>query len=359
MKIAVIGGGNIGTLMGADFAERGNEVRMCVSDTSAWSGEIQVFDSCDNLIKKAHMTLVTNSIEQAVTGAEAVWITYPTFMLEETAAKLLPLVTPGLRIGVVPGNDAEYFFREHIERGAVLMGLQRVHSIARLKERGKSIYELSRKPEIFVAALPSSATPMVAEELRETFGMTTVEIPNYLALTLTPSNPILHTSRIRSMFRDWTPEVTYDHNILFYEEWTMDSAELLLACDDELQQVCRRLEEELGTNLEQVRSLRDHYESPTAEAIRAKISGIPAFKGFTSPMKEAKELGRWIPDFQSRYFKADFTFGLKAIKDIAVLVGVDTPSINDVYDWYMETSADAVRFDGVPNTLEELAELYK
>ena len=214
-----------------------------------------------------------------------------------------------------------------------------------------------RTSGLHVATIPASHAAMLAEMVGELFDLPVEMLPNYLVETLTPSNPILHTTRIRSMFRDWKPGICFDRNILFYEEWDVPSSELLLACDDELQRVCRALEPATGLDLSGVRSLREHYGSPDAPSITAKISGIPGFKGLLSPMKEVAP-GQWVPDFGSRYFKADFPYGLKAIKDIAVLADVPVPTIDEVDAWYRGVTGDMVQFDAVPKTLEELTALY-
>lgn len=358
MRISIIGGGNVGTLMAAEFAAAGHEVVVCASHPEEWSSRIEVLDQHDGLVFESELSEVTPDLDSAVRDADIVWITYPTFMLPDLAASLLPSIHAGQLIGVVPGNDAEFFFSEHIAKGAVLFGLQRVHSIARLKQRGKSVYMLGRKPEIQVAALPASRTREVASIVEGLFRIQTVSLPNYLVETLTPSNPILHTTRIRSMFRDWEPGKAYDRNILFYEEWDLPSAELLLKCDEELQCVCRSLEGRPGLDLSLVKPLSVHYESETAEAMRAKISGIPAFRGLTSPMKEVSP-GRWVPDFESRYFKADFAYGLRAIRDISSLADVSVPHIDEVLAWYERLSGGAEGRGFVPGSIEELGRLYE
>ena len=359
MNITIIGGGNIGTLMAGEFAAKGHAVTVCASDPERWDDRLQVFDSAENLCYEGALAGVTDNLAEAVAGADMIWVTYPTFKLEELAERLLPLLAPEQWLGVVPGNIAEFVFGAHVHAGGTLFGLQRVHSVARLKERGKSVYMLGRRMSgLHVAALPTAKTAEVAQTMRDLFDLPVAELPNYLVETLTPSNPILHTTRIRTMFRNWTPGITYDHNILFYEEWDLASSNLLLACDDELQTVCRALERELGLDLAGVRSLRDHSESPDAAAMTAKISSIPGFKGLTSPMKESAD-GGWEPDFNSRYFKADFAYGLKAIRDIAKLAGVEVPNMDEVYGWYRDASGDTAEFGRVPKTLEDLSLLYR
>ena len=105
---------------------------------------------------------------------------------------------------------------------------------------------------------------------------------------------------------------------------------------------CRDYEELcdiIPLDLHAVMSLREYYESQTPEAMTRKISGIKAFKGLTSPMVECE--GGWMPDFNSRYFSTDFPYGLKLIKDLAVVYGVKTPNIDIVWKWYEKFDSSA------------------
>lgn len=358
VNVTVIGGGNIGTLLAAEFAAKGHAVTMMTSNASIWHGHVEAYGANDVLLCEGDLACVTSSLDEAVQEADMIWVTYPTFMLEAFAARVLPLLKPNQALGVVPGNDAEFIFGSHVANGGILFGLQRTHSVARLREPGRSVYSLGRRTSgLHVAALPAAKTSEIARVVRDLFDLPVEELPTFLVETLTPSNPILHTTRIYTMFRAWRPGVYYDRNILFYEEWDLLSAECLLTCDAELQRVCRALEFELGVDLGGVRSLKDHYESYDAQALVDKITSISGFKGLTSPMKEVSP-GKWVPDFESRYFKADFSYGMKAIKDIARLVDVPIPAIDEIYGWYREISGDTAEFKAVPDTLEDLAALY-
>lgn len=64
-------------------------------------------------------------------------------------------------------------------------------------------------------------------------------LPRYLIEMLTPSNPILHTLRLRTMFAGWKSGMAYGHNILFYEEWNDGVSHLMLEYDGELKHVPR------------------------------------------------------------------------------------------------------------------------
>lgn len=355
MRITIIGGGNIGTIMAAEAACKGHQVTIYTSNPECWQKEISVYDSDNKLLFIGNILLVTASMECAVKQADYIWITVPAFLFGNIAEKMLPYVHEGQRIGFVPGSGgAEFAFRKLMEKGCIIFGLQRVHSIARLKDYGKAVYQLGRKSVLQIGAIPSWETVDICNTMENIFDIHCVALDNYLSVTLTPSNPILHTTRLYSMFESYKPGDIYPRNFLFYEEWTDHASEALIACDKELQILCKVIPLELGA----VMSLCDYYESQTVEAMTKKIRGIRAFQGLTSPMKQLD--GGWVPDWESRYFTADFPFGIKIIKDFAKIFNVQTPSINNVWNWYEKTAMiNDVKIFNTKIKADELVKLYQ
>lgn len=329
MKITVIGGGNIGTLMAAELLHRGHKVTICSSRPDAWKRDISVLDSEENLLFKADVYKVTDCMEEALRSAELVFVTVPAQQFGAMAQRMEPYVKPGMMIGIIPGSGgAEMAFLRVIQKGCTLFGFQRVHSIARIKKYGKAVYMLGRKPKLHIGTVPSCANKVIAPLIEQLFEMPCTQLPNYLCVTLTPSNPILHTARLYDLFREYRPGKVYPKNYLFYEEWDDAASEVLIACDGELQKLCA----EIPLELETVRPLQEHYESYTISSMTAKIRSIRAFKGLLSPMRETE--GGWAPDFESRYFTADFSYGLKVIAELADLFAVPVPNIDRVWRWY-------------------------
>lgn len=60
------------------------------------------------------------------------------------------------------------------------------------------------------------------------FDMPCKSLPNYLSVTLTPSNSIFHTSRLYSLFKNWHEGITYSRNIMFHEEWNDEVSEIMI-----------------------------------------------------------------------------------------------------------------------------------
>lgn len=341
MRITVVGGGNIGTQFAVRCAEKGYGVTLLASDADRFSLDLVETDENGRVTHLGRIDRAVSDPKTAVADADVVFITRPAFCMQKTAEEIIPFLKHGAAVGLIPGTGGgECAFSSVIEKGCTLFGLQRVPGVARLNERGRSVCASGYRDELFVAALPVSKTDGCCRLIGDIFEIKCTPLPNYLTLTLTPSNPVLHTSRLRELFRDYRDGVTYKRVPLFYGEWDIRSAKRLIACDAEVQMICRVLD---GFDLTYVRSLKIHYESDTPEAMAKKLSGINSLKALTTPM--IKTENGFIPDFSSRYFVADFGYGLSILVQIADMFGLAVPNMRDTYDWYTDITGNRKGFD--------------
>lgn len=340
MKITIVGGGNIGTQFAVHCAEKGHEVTVYTSKPDLYNGHLNIIDESGTTIHEGNIKSATYDPEEAFRSAEFIMVTMPATMMRSLADTIYDYSDTGSIIGVVPGNGgSECAFRKCIDRGNMFFGIERVPAIARLVEKGRTVKSTGYREELHVAALPKKNAKRCAELIGGIFDKKTTVIPNFLNLTMTPSNPILHTTRLRTLFGNWHEGIVYDPVPLFYEEWNDASSELLIACDEEVQKICRALPQ---FELQYVKSLRMHYESETVEAMTKKISSIAAFKGLTTPTVKVE--GGLIPDLHSRYFTADFSYGLTIIKQVGDLAGVKTPNIDATMKWYKNIALEKNEF---------------
>jgi opine dehydrogenase len=329
-NILVIGGGNIGTQIACQCASKGLSVTILSSKPEAYDGTLEIINE-HNEKTCGKIKLITNSLRDAIKDQEIIFVTYPSFKFEQLADDILPYIRPGIIICVMPGTGgAEFSFRKCIKVGAILCGLQRVPSVARLIQYGKSVKCEGLRKELFLASIPHFASDNVALFLSQLWNIPCHVLPNYLNVTLTPSNPILHTARLKTMFSDYIPGKTYCRNPLFYGEWTMEASELLIKQDYELQNICSKLKK---LDLSYVRSLKLHYESNTSLDMTNKLKSIKSLNHLYSPLKQISN-NCWIPDFESRYFTADFPYGLAIIEELAKVVDLETPNISETMNWF-------------------------
>lgn len=358
MKITVVGGGNVGTQIAVHCSEKKHEVIIYSSRPEKFSQTIKIVNEKNEVIHTSSYIKATNDDNEAFLHANLIFITLPAFCLKDFSEKIYPYVCKGLMVCLVPGTGGgECFFKKHLNKGLILFGLQRVPSVARLVEYGKIVKAVGYRKELFVSAIPTVKTQMCTSLIQSIFEIKTNPLPNYLNITLTPSNPILHTTRLSVIFREYKPGYIYNHLPLFYEEWDDESSKLLFKCDQEVQEICKALN---NFDLSYVKSLKEHYESATPELLTKKIRNIDGFKGLTTPSIQTKK--GIIPDLESRYFTADFSYGLIILIEIAKMYNVETPYLDKVMNWYLGISEgkDCFSFKKVNiNTKEDFEKFYQ
>lgn len=340
MKITIVGGGNIGTQFAVHSAYKGHTVTVFSSRAEKFGKTLRCVDARGNETLQGQLHCATADPEQAFGYADVIFVTVPADCMAQYAELIIPYARPGLKIGLIPGTGGgECSFGACLKKGAVLFGLQRVPAVARLTEYGRTVCSTGYRDLLHAAALPKVETKGCCALLESIFDIPCAALPDYLNLTLTPSNPILHTTRLRTLFGSYAPGVVYPQIPLFYEQWSDESSRLLLRCDAEVQKLCQALKE---FDLSGVKSLKAHYESDTAEKMTYKISHIPAFQGLTSPQIPVD--GGFIPDLSSRYFTADFSYGLAILVQVAEMAGVQTPNMLETLQWYQALAGDPQMF---------------
>ena len=350
----MVGGGNIGTQFACICASKGFSTKLYCSQPDLFDGILECVNEY-NETTIGKLTLITDDLPEALADSKVVFVTYPAFMMYDFAKYMLPFILEETIICVTPGTGgAEFAFAECLEQGAKLIGLQRVPSVARLEKKGKRVRCEGLRPELFIGSIPSDVGYDFAVLMEKLWDIPCRTLPNYLSVTLTPSNPILHTTRLRTLFSDYYPGKYYERNPLFYGEWSDESSKLLLACDEELQNMFKIMK---NFDFSCVKSLKQHYESSTVEAMTRKICSIKSLHGLRSPM--IQENGGWMPDFKSRYFVADFPYGLAIIESFAEILRCNIPNIRETMNWYRMVTGDSAKFDIKSYGITCLEDIYR
>ena len=330
MNIAVLGSGNIGTLISAQLSLN-DKVNLYSRKPEKFNSIITVFDEDTNTEYKSKINMVSDNLEKVLINCELVIITVPAFAIKDLIVKVFKIIDIETKILFYPGTGGvEFYCKDFIKKGGKIYGTQRVCSVARLKEYGKSVITSGKRNHMFVGSIPNNCADELKKVIENKFDIDTTVLPNYLSVTLTPSNPILHTSRLYSIFEDYNKECGYKYIPLFYEEWDNKSSEILIDADNEVQRLCRKI----NLDLNNVKSLLEHYESKNKEELTKKIISIKSLKGISTPSIFKNE--QLHPDLDSRYFTADFPYGLMVIKAICLIYKMETPMIDKMLFWYQK-----------------------
>ena len=326
IKVCICGGGSLAHVCAGVLSSQAEvEVKIFTRKPELWSHQLEVTDSRGK-VYNGNLNIISNSPEEVLKDCDIVFLCLPGFAIEGTLNSIKPYIGNAVVGSIVCSTG--FFFAAHriLGEDARLFGFQRVPYIARTKEYGHTANLLGYKPQLAIA-VENVEDNEAFRQLVETLWMTPVKLlGSHYEVSLTNSNPILHTGRLYSMWKDWDGEV-YDHNILFYKEWTNEASQMLIDMDAEFMQLLDVLPVSKGA----IPSLLEYYESHDAESLTRKITSIPAFQNITSPMKEV--VGGWVPDFESRYFTEDFPYGLKFIVELAKDKNIDCPNLYKVFEW--------------------------
>ena len=326
MKICICGGGSLGHVCtGVMASQEDVELNILSGHPERWQKTITVTDLNGKQFV-AKINHISSKPEEVVKRQDIILLCLPGYLIEKTLRDIKPFVGKAA-VGTVVSSTGFFFFAHDIlGQDAKLFGFQRVPFISRVAEYGKTANLLGYKSSLAAVLENIEDSKSFRRDLERLFMTPVTLLSSFYEVALSNSNPILHTGRLYSMFHGRENEV-FDHNILFYKEWTDEASQLLIDMDAEFFRLLEALD------VHGLQPLLTYYESVDAATLTRKISSIPAFQTITSPMVEVP--GGWKADFGSRYFTEDFPYGLRWIKELAVKNSIYTPIIDEVYGWGM------------------------
>ncbi len=330
INFCICGGGSLGHVIAGYLGANADvRVSMLTQRPQLWKNDIEVHTPEQTIIH-GHIHTISSNPEDVIPQANIILLCLPGFAIKQQLQLIKPYVKSTTFVGSVFSSTGFFFnAMEILNEDVPLWGFQRVPFICRTREYGQSANLLGYKSNLNIAVERTVEKEDFRLLIEKLFNTPVSLLNNYYEATLTNSNPLLHTSRLYTMFGASNEGRTFPRMILFYEEWTEEAAQLLIDMDEEF----FRLLEVLPVKPNYLPRILEYYESHDARSLAQKLSSIQGFKGITSPMKQTAQ--GWTPDFDSRYFTEDFPYGLHFIWQLAKEKGIPTPKIDMVYQWGM------------------------
>ena len=329
MKICICGGGNLGHVTAGFFAAQDDlQVSLLTTKPERWSLYLEIVD-VNGKTYKGKLDRISSNPKDVIPNADIVLVCLPGFAIHDVLCSIAPYLDNKTWVGTVVSSTGFFFeAMKVLPKNQPLFGFQRVPFISRIINYGHVAELKGYKESLSVAVEQTDKKEEVRAALEKLFMTPTNLLDSYYEVSLSNSNPLLHTARLYTMWKDWEPEISYDKNPEFSCDWTIDAAELLIAMDEEFQSLLKKIGLKEGAIL----PILQYYESTDAESLTNKLHSIPAFKGILSPMV-VNRFGKYEPDFSSRYFTEDFPYGMRFIVETAKKYNVDLPIISKVYQW--------------------------
>lgn len=240
MRICICGGGNLGHVCAGFLANRGHQVSILTTKPECWSQTIEIVAPDGSFEGKPAQ--VSSLPEEVIPQAEIVLVCLPGFAIHDELTKIKPHLSKNCLVGTVVSSTGFFFEAfEVLPTDIALFGFQRVPFISRIIEYGQKAELKGYKESLHVAIEQTEDKESVRVMLEQLFEKPVTLADTFYEVSLSNSNPILHPSRLYTMWKNWQPGIIYPRNPQFYAEWTLEASTLLQQMDDEFQSLLKKL----------------------------------------------------------------------------------------------------------------------
>ena len=287
LKVAICGGGRTGHLNAILFKQLPQvQVSMLTSNLElieqhARHTPMQALLP-DGSTLDARLDRVTTDARTAVEDADIVIITVPAHARPQTLQAIAPHLSSSkpVYVGAIPGFCGFDWLAEATladRPNLVIWGMKDVPHTAFGLTPGRSIKMGGGKSRLYAATHAresQESRQRLQEMLTVLYGRCVTMLDNYLEITLTPGNPIMHSSVIYGLigpFGQWHRKIFPQH-MCWWTECPELGAYFLERMDQESQDLCAVISQRMGIDLSSVKSLKQEIVEAYGEQIRDQSS---------------------------------------------------------------------------------------
>jgi hypothetical protein len=358
------------------MASKGFRVNVLTTKPNLWSSSVTVTTATSTWKSRGAFVGAINKVSSdpadVIPGCDVIIVCAPAHVHGAIVKSIGPHLSPNTYVGTIFAQGGfDWIVRdalgsEHLHKAKAIFGLQNIPWICKLTTYGKEARILGPKERLKAVSSPVEHTSEILAIIEQMYDIPTVALPNFLCLTLTPSNQIIHPARYFAIFKDYTPGRTYTKDeikaregMTLYEDFDPLSSEILSKLDNELQtiKIClvRRFPQ---LDLSAILPIKDRITTTYGEAVADDSSLLSVMRtnkgyvGCATPLEDCGE-GRYRPAAKSRLFWEDIPYGLCILKHLAeMLNNLPTPTINKMIFWHQEfMGKEFLRKNGTLNPL--------
>jgi len=303
----------------------------------------------DGKTLSARVDAVSDDAASVVGDADVVVITVPAHArpaLLHDIAEHLSRDKP-VYVGAIPGFCGFDWLAEKLLAGrphAVIWGMKDVPHTACELEPGMRVKMGGAKSTLHVATHAREtrdARRRVQELVQQLYESPVELLDNYLEITLTPGNPIMHSSVVYGLigpYGQWHGR-PLPQPICWWTECTELGAYFLERSDEENQRLCKAVEQRLKVDLSSVKPLKQEVIEAYGDQIRDQRTMLSvlrtnrAYDSIQAPLVRADDASGYVIDKDSRAFQEDVAYGLATLVQMARRLEIKLPHIEEIFDW--------------------------
>eukprot|EP00300_Choanocystis_sp_HF-7_P016942 c19580_g1_i1.p1 GENE.c19580_g1_i1~~c19580_g1_i1.p1 ORF type:complete len:445 (+),score=86.08 c19580_g1_i1:29-1336(+) len=362
INITIIGAGNLGHVMAGQLAARENTKVFFLTRKASQIAAPMMNEGIRVTIKgptkdtpdtfvTGRVTLVSDKPADVIPQADVVLVTVPSHARPTVLSLIAPHIAKDrpVFIGAFPGIGgfdwiARAVFKQHGLSNAIVFSIKDIPFMSSNTTFGKSATNLGRKKLLFLATnrfKESDETKLCAYLMTEMAeGIPCVVMDSFMTITLTPANPIMHPAIMYGMFgpfSQWDGRPLKEKP-LFYEDVSELSSYFTERADADIQAIKRGVVKATRADLTAVWPLRVNMKNVYGDVVgdnRTLMLAMRTNRAYASirtPLAPHPE-GGFVPDIGHRFFHEDVPYGLVILRDIADMVNVKVPMIDELLMW--------------------------
>lgn len=297
----------------------------------------------------ARLDAVAGEPAAILADADVVIITVPAHVrpaLLRAIAMHLPSDKP-VYVGAIPGFCGFDWLAEQslaVRPNAVIWGMKDVAHTAFDLRPGVSVRMGGAKSTLYVgthARENDASRAALLTHLQRLYAAPVELLDDYLEITLTPGNPIMHSSVIYGLigpYGQWRNKV-FPVPLCWWTDCPELGAYFLERSDEESQMLCKAIERRLGVDLSSIKPLKQEIIEAYEDQIRdhrtmlSVLRTNQAYDAIEAPLVPAGESAGYVIDKESRAFHEDVAYGLALLVEMAKRLDLRLPHIEAIFHW--------------------------
>lgn len=378
-NVTVIGGGSSAYSVIAFLSGAGHTVNILTRQPQKWNHDIELhYQTPEGKIienYKGTLSLISSSPADIIPNSEVIILCLPVAQYRNALHQIAPFIDKNKKvyIGTIYGQAGFNWMVDEIKNQFSLNQIVTFASglipwICRTKEYGKIGINYGCKALNIAATYPKEAFDHLNKNLFNDLCFNYFnkgeyhQSENFLSLTLSVDNQIIHTSRLYGLYLkhggEWKTkeEVPY-----FYKDYDELSANLLQELDDDYSKIRNAIikkypEKNFNYMLNYLDLERLSYSSASTDILASFLNSVTLAAIGTPVVQNNKN--NWVLDKNFRFFTDDVYYGLCIAKWMAERLDIATPLIDKILEWAqqllnVEIIKDGKLLENTPNLTDE------
>lgn len=353
-QLVVCGGGSSAHTLIPFLKDSVFDVSIYTSRPQKWQNiiELEHRDPAGNVLGmySGELKKASSNPEELIPNADYIVFCMPVHKYRVCLHEIAPYINKNktVCIGTVYGQAGfnwmvdEIKKQQHLEN-IVTFAFGLLPWICRIIEYGHKGVTYGGKAVNYAACYPKSYFKQLNEELFEQIGYKwfgkghTEQSDNFISLTLSVDNQIIHTSRCFGLYKVYGPTWKTQEDVpMFYRDYDDVSAKLLADLDADYSKIREAIkslhpEKSFRHMLDYLALERFSYQSQNTDVKESFVTSQTLVSIATPAIKN--EEGLWEVDRNHRFFLDDIYYGNCIAKWMAEQLNIEVPTIDAILHW--------------------------